>query len=85
MINLAAPIEMTTMAYISKEGWCAQTPIPTKYVKGAIKNYGEARVEMECLHMKDGCAVIPEGTLSKFLKEADVVAKYPRRRTWNFK
>ena len=33
----------------------------------------------ECLHMKEGCAVIPEGTLSKFLKEADVVTKYPRR------
>ena len=38
---------MTTMAYVSKDGWCAQTPIPTKYVEGAVKNIGNMQIVID--------------------------------------
>lgn len=42
--NTNAKMPMTTMAYVSKDGWCAQTPIPTMYVKGAIEKPGDMMV-----------------------------------------
>ena len=38
---------LTTMAYVSKDGWCAQTPIPTKYVEGAVTKIGNMQVVID--------------------------------------
>ena len=35
--------------------------------------------DFEVLYTKLGCAVVPEGILSQYLQEQDVVAKYPRK------
>ena len=35
--------------------------------------------DFECLYMKQGCVVVPEGTLSRFLEDKDIVTRYPRR------
>ncbi len=33
----------------------------------------------EVLYTKKGCAVVPEGALSRFVQECDVAARYPRK------
>jgi hypothetical protein len=33
----------------------------------------------EVLYMSQGCVVVPKGTLSKYLKQTRILAKYPRR------